>query len=167
MFTWIKSFCVVSALLGAGVAVDSARAQNYPARAITLVIPFAPGGSTSIVGRAIADKMSDVLGLLDDYPTRSGYLITPVVVWVSTSTELVPNPAEVASVHRVALDDIERGDAFSFTMIPESTRRVIRFRHAGQHIHAPTAALIYQFAEMLAGRNTRVAELEQPVFAWR
>ena len=51
----------------------------------------------------------DVLGLLDDYPTRSGYLITPVVVWVSTSTELVPNPEEVASVHRVALDDIERG----------------------------------------------------------
>jgi 8-oxo-dGTP pyrophosphatase MutT (NUDIX family) len=109
----------------------------------------------------------DVLGLLDDYPTRSGYLITPVVVWVSTSTELVPNPAEVASVHRVALDDIERNDAFSFTTIPESSRRVIRFRHAGQHIHAPTAALIYQFAELLAGRNTRVAELEQPVFAWR
>jgi hypothetical protein len=44
---------------------------------------------------------------------------------------------------------------------------VIRFRHADQHIHAPTAALIYQFAEVLAGRNTRVAELEQPVFAWR
>ena len=109
----------------------------------------------------------DVLGLLDDYPTRSGYLITPVVVWVGTSTELVPNPAEVASVHRVALDDIERNDAFSFTTIPESARRVIRFRHAGQHIHAPTAALIHQFAELLAGRNTRVAELEQPVFAWR
>ena len=46
---------------------------------------------------------------------------------------LVPNPDEVASVHRIALDDIERGDAFSFTTIPESTRRVIRFRHAGQH----------------------------------
>ena len=109
----------------------------------------------------------DVLGLLDEYPTRSGYLITPVVVWVGTSTDIVPNPAEVASVHRVALADTERNDAFSFTTIPESTRRVIRFRHAGQHIHAPTAALIYQFAEVLAGRNTRVAELEQPVFAWR
>ena len=115
----------------------------------------------------VALSEGDVLGLLDDYPTRSGYLITPVVVWVSTSTELVPNPDEVASVHRIALADIERGDAFSFTTIPESTRRVIRFRHAGQHIHAPTAALIYQFAEVLAGRETRVAELEQPVFAWR
>lgn len=109
----------------------------------------------------------DVLGLLDDYPTRSGYLITPVVVWVNPGAAILPNPAEVASVHRVALDDIERDDVFSFTMIPESTRRVIRFRHAGQHIHAPTAALIYQFSEVLAGRQTRVAELEQPVFAWK
>jgi 8-oxo-dGTP pyrophosphatase MutT (NUDIX family) len=115
----------------------------------------------------VALSEADVLGLLDDYPTRSGYLITPAVVWVGAVADIVPNPAEVASVHRVALDDIEREDVFSFTTIPESTRRVIRFRHAGQHIHAPTAALIYQFAEVLAGRNTRVAELEQPVFAWR
>jgi 8-oxo-dGTP pyrophosphatase MutT (NUDIX family) len=110
---------------------------------------------------------SCVLGLLDDYPTRSGYLITPVVVWVGTATDIVPNPAEVASVHRIALAAIEAEDAFSFTSIPESTRRVIRFRLAGQHIHAPTAALIYQFREVLAGRDTRVADLEQPVFAWR
>ena len=109
----------------------------------------------------------DVLGLLDDYPTRSGYLITPVVVWAASGAALLPNPDEVASVHRIALEDIEDADAFSFTTIPESTRRVIRFRHAGQFIHAPTAALIYQFREVLAGRDTRVAELEQPVFAWK
>ncbi|HYI26753.1 MAG TPA: CoA pyrophosphatase, partial [Bradyrhizobium sp.] len=109
----------------------------------------------------------DVLGLLDDYPTRSGYLITPVVLWAGTGAALSPNPDEVASVHRIALDNIEDVDAFSFTTIPESTRRVIRFRHAGQFIHAPTAALIYQFREVLAGRDTRVAELEQPVFAWK
>ena len=109
----------------------------------------------------------DVLGLLDDYPTRSGYLITPVVVWAAPSAAISPNPDEVASVHRIALGDIERADAFDFTTIPESTRRVIRFRNAGQFIHAPTAALIYQFREVLAGRDTRVAELEQPVFAWR
>jgi 8-oxo-dGTP pyrophosphatase MutT (NUDIX family) len=90
---------------------------------------------------------TDVLGLLDDYPTRSGYLITPVVV--------------------IALGDIGQADAFDFTAIPESVRRVIRFRHDGGFIHAPTAALIYQFREVLAGRDTRVAELEQPVFAWK
>jgi 8-oxo-dGTP pyrophosphatase MutT (NUDIX family) len=110
---------------------------------------------------------SEVLGLLDDYPTRSGYLITPVVVWASGDAAITPNPHEVASVHRIALDDVAADDAFSFTTIPESTRRVIRFHHGGQFIHAPTAALIYQFSEMLAGRDTRVAELEQPVFAWK
>src|SRR5712664_2547685 len=112
-------------------------------------------------------REASVLGLIDDYPTRSGYLITPVVVWADASAAISPNPEEVASVHRIALGDIERADAFDFTTIPESTRRVIRFRHAGQFIHAPTAALIYQFREVLAGRDTRVAELEQPVFAWK
>ena len=109
----------------------------------------------------------DVLGLLDDYPTRSGYLITPVVVWAGTGAALSPNPEEVASVHRIALDHIEAADAFDFVAIPQSVRRVIRFRLAGQFIHAPTAALIYQFREVLAGRDTRVDELEQPVFAWK
>jgi 8-oxo-dGTP pyrophosphatase MutT (NUDIX family) len=109
----------------------------------------------------------DVLGLLDDYPTRSGYLITPVVVWAADSAAIVPNPAEVASAHRIELDQIEQADAFDFVAIPESDRRVIRFHHAGRLIHAPTAALIYQFREVLAGRDTRVAELEQPVFAWK
>jgi 8-oxo-dGTP pyrophosphatase MutT (NUDIX family) len=109
----------------------------------------------------------DVLGQLDDYPTRSGYLITPVVAWAADSAKLKPNPAEVRSVHRIALSDIEQLEAFDFVTIPQSARRVIRFRHAGQYIHAPTAALIYQFREVLAGRDTRVAELEQPVFAWK
>ena len=109
----------------------------------------------------------DVLGWLDDYPTRSGYLITPVVVWANKRAGLSPNPAEVASVHRIPLDELEQADVFDFVAIPESTRRVIRFRHTGQFIHAPTAALIYQFREVLAGRDTRVADLEQPVFAWK
>lgn len=114
----------------------------------------------------LALRPEDVLGLLDDYPTRSGYLITPVVVWAAGSGTVAPNPQEVASVHRIALGDIEQEDAFSFTTIPESDRRVIRFHHAGQFIHAPRA-LLFQFREVLGGRGTRVAELEQPVFAWK
>lgn len=110
---------------------------------------------------------AEVLGTLDDYPTRSGYLITPVVVWAADSGAIRPNPEEVASVHRIALDTIEREEAFDFTAIPESTRRVIRFHHQMSLIHAPTAALVYQFREVLAGRHTRVTELEQPVFAWK
>ena len=117
------------------------------------------------LGLALSER--DVLGMLDDYPTRSGYLITPVVVWAGAHAAITPNPDEVASVHRIGLDAIELEDAFSFATIPESSRRVIRFRLGGQQIHAPTAALIYQFREVLAGRSTRVAELEQPVFAWK
>ncbi len=96
-----------------------------------------------------------------------GYLITPVVLWAAKAAVITPSPTEVASVHRIALSDIERADAFRLHRDPESTRRVIRFRCAGQFIHAPTAAMIYQFSEVLAGRDTRVAELEQPVFAWK
>jgi 8-oxo-dGTP pyrophosphatase MutT (NUDIX family) len=108
-----------------------------------------------------------VLGLLDDYPTRSGYLITPVVVWAGAERTIAPNPAEVASVHPVPLGMIERVDAFDFISIPQSARRVIRFHWEDRLIHAPTAAMIYQFREVLGGRDTRVADLEQPVFAWK
>lgn len=108
-----------------------------------------------------------VLGELDDYPTRSGYLITPIIVWAGSGTSIVPNADEVASVHRIALSAITREDAFDFVSIPESHRRVVRLRYEGDYIHAPTAAMIYQFREVLAGRATRVADLEQPVFAWK
>jgi 8-oxo-dGTP pyrophosphatase MutT (NUDIX family) len=117
------------------------------------------------LGVALAEDA--VLGLLDDYPTRSGYLITPVVVWAGPGQTIVPNPAEVASVHPIPLGMIERADAFDFISIPQSTRRVIRFHWEERLIHAPTAAMIYQFREVLDGRDTRVADLEQPVFAWK
>ncbi len=109
----------------------------------------------------------DVLGLLDDYPTRSGYLVTPVVVWAGGRQQLAPNPQEVASAHRIPLTEIMAPDVVDFTTIPESRRQVIRMAISGDIIHAPTAALIYQFREVLAGRTTRVADLEQPLFAWR
>ena len=108
-----------------------------------------------------------VLGLLDDYPTRSGYLITPVVLWAGDSPDLRPNPHEVASVHRIPLAAIARPDAVDFITIPESPRRVVRIHIAGDFVHAPTAAVLYQFREVLAGRDTRVADLEQPIWAWR
>jgi 8-oxo-dGTP pyrophosphatase MutT (NUDIX family) len=110
---------------------------------------------------------SEILGTLDDYPTRSGYLITPVIVWGGHHPPLRLNPEEVASIRRIRLADIAREDAVEFDTIPESERRVVRLNINGRTIHAPTAALIYQFREVLAGRQTRVADLEQPVFAWR
>lgn len=109
----------------------------------------------------------DVLGVLDDYPTRSGYAVSPVIVWLDDARGLAPNPQEVASAHWVRLDELESDDVVTFETIPESPRPLIRLRIGEHHIHAPTAALVYQFRELVAGRVTRVAELEQPVFAWR
>jgi 8-oxo-dGTP pyrophosphatase MutT (NUDIX family) len=111
---------------------------------------------------------ADVLGLLDDYPTRSGYAITPVVAWLEDTGDLRPNPHEVVEVYRIPLTRLLAADAVEFETIPESPRPVIRLRVLAEHrIHAPTAAVVYQFGELAAGRVTRVAELEQPVFAWR
>ncbi|GAC1323006.1 MAG: CoA pyrophosphatase [Mycobacteriales bacterium] len=109
---------------------------------------------------------SDVLGVLDDYPTRSGYVITPVVLWVGPVGVLRPNPDEVASAHVVALSalDVEP----RFVTIPESAAPVIQLPLFGRYVHAPTAAVLYQFREVaLHRRTTRVAHYEQPVFAWR
>ena len=108
-----------------------------------------------------------VLGELDDYPTRSGYLITPVVVWAGTQLTLNPNPSEVAECYRIELEQINRDERVEFVSIPESPRKVIRILINGYKVHAPTAAVLFQFRELLAGRHTRVHELEQPTFAWR
>ena len=108
-----------------------------------------------------------VLGTLDDYPTRSGYLVTPVVVWVGVRPALVLNRDEVASIHRIPLADIAAPDAVDFSTIPQSQRRLVHVRIGSSRVHAPTAAFVYQFRELIAGRTTRVADLEQPVFAWR
>jgi 8-oxo-dGTP pyrophosphatase MutT (NUDIX family) len=106
------------------------------------------------------------LGALDDYATRSGYLITPVVLWAGDEPPLRPNPGEVSEVHRVPLDVIDVDPRF--VAIPESDAPVIQLPILGRYVHAPTAAVLHQFREVvLHGRDTRVAHLEQPVFAWR
>lgn len=108
-----------------------------------------------------------VLGLLDDYPTRSGFLITPVVVWGGAAATLRPNPAEVASVHHVPLRDLEHPDVPRLVAIPESERPVIQLPILSTLVHAPTAAVVYQLREVVVhGRATRVDHFEQPVWAW-
>ncbi len=109
---------------------------------------------------------AQVLGVLDDYPTRSGYLMTPVIAWCDDAAALRPNPAEVASVHRFTLAEIHPS-LFEFVRIRQSDRPVVRIPLGGRIVNAPTAALLYQFSELLDGRVTRVAHLEQPVVAWR
>ena len=116
----------------------------------------------------LAADPGDVLGLLDDYPTRSGFVITPVVVWAGAGARLEPDPREVAAAYRIPLGELDHPEIPRLRRIPESERPVISVPLAGHDVHAPTAAVVYQFREVaLHGRATRVAHFEQPVFAWR
>lgn len=110
----------------------------------------------------------DVLGLLDDYATRSGFVISPVVVWGGSAQQLAPDPDEVAAAYRVPIADLDRPGVPRLRKIPESDRPVISIPLVGAQIHAPTAAILYQLREVaLRGLSTRVHHYEQPVFAWR
>src|SRR5262249_4150327 len=56
----------------------------------------------------VAAAADDVLGMLDDYATRSGYLITPVVVWGGPVSLAMSGPAsEVAEIHVIPLADLD------------------------------------------------------------
>ena len=110
----------------------------------------------------------DLLGRLDDYPTRSGYVIRPFVFWAGVDAEPIANPAEVASIHRIAITELLRPGSPRFVDIPESDRPVIQVPVGQDLIHAPTGAVMYQFrAVAYEGSDERVDEYEQPVFAWR
>jgi 8-oxo-dGTP pyrophosphatase MutT (NUDIX family) len=112
---------------------------------------------------------SEVLGRLDDYPTRSGFVITPVVVWGGPRPELHPDPAEVARVVHVGLHELCRADSPRFVDIPESDRPVVQLPVGRDLIHAPTGAMLLQFRWVaLEGKaGSRVHHYDQPVFAWR
>ena len=118
------------------------------------------------VGLALDERA--LLGRLDDYPTRSGFVITPVVVWSGERAELRPDPKEVAAIYRVPLADLSRPGVPHLRHIPESERPVISIALLDTHIHAPTAAILFQLREVaLHGRATRVDHFEQPLFAWK
>ena len=109
-----------------------------------------------------------VLGLMDDYPTRSGYVITPVVLWGGGRTDLRPHPGEVLAAYRIGLHQLLREDSPRFIDIPESERPVVQLPLGRDLIHAPTAAVLVQFRWLgLEGRDDPVDQFEQPVFAWK
>jgi len=109
-----------------------------------------------------------VLGLLDDYPSRSGYVITPVVLWAGGHLELQPDPGEVLAAYRIGIHHLQRDDSPRFVDIPESDRPVVQVPIGNDLIHAPTGAVLVQFRWLaLEGRHDPVDEFEQPVFAWR
>lgn len=106
---------------------------------------------------------ADLVGRLDDFETRSGFAITPVVFWSGEPVSaLRPSASEVAQLVVVRLGELERaaeraepGDRFSL-------------RLPTVEVFAPTAAMLYQFSEVaLGGREVRVADFYQPPFTHR
>ena len=111
---------------------------------------------------------SRILGRLDDFTTRSGFVITPVVVWGGSIASLSPNPDEVQAIHRIPIAEFLRRDAPFLEDNPRGEHPILRMPVGDNWIAAPTAALIYQFREVaICGRATRVAHFEQPLFAWK
>jgi 8-oxo-dGTP pyrophosphatase MutT (NUDIX family) len=111
---------------------------------------------------------SHVLGRLDDFVTRSGYVITPVLLWAGAACALRADPREVDSIHRIPVTEFLRDDAPMLEHRDDSAHPVLRMPVGDSWIAAPTAAVLYQFRELcLCGRPTRVAHFEQPQFAWK
>ena len=111
---------------------------------------------------------NNILGRLDDFTTRSGFVITPVIIWGGYVAKLIPNPDEVESIHRIPIAELLRKDSPIIQKIPGSKNPILLLPIGNSWIAAPTAALIYQFREVaILGLNKRVAHYEQPFFAWK
>jgi 8-oxo-dGTP pyrophosphatase MutT (NUDIX family) len=169
---------VTSASTGAAFLLcrRSARLKDHPLQWALPGGRIDPGETPEITAlRELDEELglrlppSSVVGLLDDYPTRSGYIITPVVVWGGGVVELKPSADEVAHAYRIGLTELQREDSPRFVSIPESDRPVVQVPLSGDLIHAPTGAVLVQFRWVaLEGRiGERVDHFEQPVFAWR
>jgi hypothetical protein len=90
------------------------------------------------------------------------------VLWGGADPHLEPAPDEVHSVHRIAFRELRRADSPRLVRIPESDRPVVQLPIGGDLIHAPTAAVLYQFRRLAwEGVDELVDHLEQPTFAWR
>jgi len=140
-----------------------------------------PGGrvdsgesSVEAAARELKEELNvdsdSVIGLLDDYATRSGFCITPVVFWCSQLNTLKANPDEVAKVFHVPVADLGSEKNPVIARIPESPRPVLSviLDTIDYEVFSPTAAILHQFHEVLViGNETRVADYDQPVFAWK
>ena len=111
-----------------------------------------------------------IIGLLDDYPTRSGFRITPVVVWGGIVGHIDPDPVEVAYVLRVPFSELDSPVIPRLRPTENGKPPVLSapLPVMGSEVYAPTAAMLYQFREVaMRGLATRVAHFDQPRFAWR
>ena len=116
----------------------------------------------------ISASSNEILGCLDEYETRSGFSITPVVLWVEDLSTMVPEPNEVDEILIIDLEELFRSDSPRWVDIDESDKQVLQLPIKNRLIHAPTAALLYQFKEVgIVGNLLRTDDVEEPVWAWK
>ena len=96
---------VLAGLLG---LTASAAAQNYPTRPITMVIPFAAGGPTDVLGRVVGAKMSETLGQIG-----SPQAIAPLAEILKRKGRLGNESQEIRQVAARALLQIGTSEARS------------------------------------------------------
>ena len=111
----------------------------------------------------------NLLGSLDDFETRSGFRITPLVLWGPQRAQLTLDPKEVEAAYLISLRAIH---ALSPRIVdgPDRDRPLLTLPLEDPRtvVYAPTAALVYQMREVLLyGRETRVDRFGEPRFAWR
>lgn len=109
-----------------------------------------------------------IIGRLDDFETRSGFVMTPILFWAGRLENLTPNLDEVDSIHRIPVSEFMREDAPMLSESDHSDEPVLRMPVGDTWIAAPTAAILLQFREVcVLGKQTRVAHFDQPKFAWK
>lgn len=136
-----------------------------------------PGETTDEAARReVAEELglsldaASELGRLDDYETRSGFVITPFVLWGGPGLALDPAPDEVEKVLYIPFDELDSNAIPLFTPGIDAGRPILysQFPTIGHSMYSPTAAIVYQFREVcLRGTSTRVAQYDQPRFAWK
>jgi 8-oxo-dGTP pyrophosphatase MutT (NUDIX family) len=111
---------------------------------------------------------STELGQLDDFVTRGGHVVTPIVFWAEAAPVLVPCPVEVHAAWLIPLEALERPDLPRWLPGESGGAPILQMRINGHWVNPPTAALLYQFREVaLRGRPTRVAAVGQPAWTAR
>jgi 8-oxo-dGTP pyrophosphatase MutT (NUDIX family) len=117
---------------------------------------------------ALDDRACRILGVLDDFTTMTGFVITPFVVAAPIGWRPVADAEEVRSVHSFSIERLHGPEVVHWAEQPDGTT-LLQMRLDDQvRVHAPTGAILLQFRELgLFGRHTAVADLTQPTFTHR
>ncbi|MEW5685969.1 MAG: CoA pyrophosphatase [Pseudomonadota bacterium] len=108
------------------------------------------------------------LGLLDDFVTLRGQVVTPVIFWIAEALTLKPNPDEVHDAWFVPLSDLDHPRAPRRERHPDGGPQILRMFARGSWINPPTAAWLYQFREVcLRGHSVRTDGIGQPSWTAR